>query len=96
MNYKNLLLLLLINTCLAFSQKSNKQFSFRSLTVDKGLSQNSVISISQDSLGYLWLATQDGLNKYDGKDFKIFNKQFEDITKPTFSKFQCHENTITL
>ena len=86
MKYKNLLLLLLINTCLAFSQKSNKQFSFRSLTVDKGLSQNSVISISQDSLGYLWLATQDGLNKYDGKDFKIFNKQFEDITKPTFSK----------
>lgn len=68
------------------SQANKKQFAFGSLTIKEGLSQNSVISIAQDSIGYLWLATQDGLNKYNGKNFTVFNKQFEDITRPTFSK----------
>jgi|GEM_PF-7095192 len=56
---------------------------FKQLDVDRGLSQNSVISIAQDSIGYLWFATQDGLNRYSGK-FEIYQKQFEDITKPKF------------
>src|SRR5690606_25403153 len=65
---------------------SKKQFAFKTLSINDGLSQNSVISIAQDSIGYLWLATQDGLNKYDGKTVTHYNKQFEDITRPTFSK----------
>jgi signal transduction histidine kinase/DNA-binding response OmpR family regulator/ligand-binding sensor domain-containing protein len=65
---------------------SKKQISFHNLNVDKGLSQNSVVSIAQDSIGYLWFATQDGLNKYDGKTFKYYNKQFEDVTKLNYSK----------
>ncbi|MFG6687501.1 two-component regulator propeller domain-containing protein [Mariniflexile sp. HNIBRBA6329] len=69
-----------------YSQTGKKQFAFGSLSIKEGLSQNSVISIAQDSIGYLWLATQDGLNKYNGKSFTVFNKQFEDITRPTFSK----------
>ncbi|GAB1857024.1 two-component regulator propeller domain-containing protein [Flavobacteriaceae bacterium MHTCC 0001] len=60
--------------------------SFHNLTVDQGLSQNSVVSITQDSIGYMWFATQDGLNKYDGKTFKVYNKQFEDVTKINHSK----------
>lgn len=63
-----------------------KQISFRELTVEQGLSQNSVVSVSQDSIGYMWFATQDGLNKYDGKTFVFYNKQFEDVTRPTYSK----------
>jgi len=58
-----------------------KQFSFKTLTINDGLSQNSVISIAQDSIGYLWLATQDGLNRYNGSEFKYYDKQFEDITR---------------
>lgn len=65
---------------------SDKQISFHNLNVNNGLSQNSVVSIAQDSIGYLWFATQDGLNKYDGKTFKYYNKQFEDVTKLTYSK----------
>ncbi|MEW4922500.1 two-component regulator propeller domain-containing protein [Algibacter sp. 2305UL17-15] len=63
-----------------------KQYAFKTLTINDGLSQNSVISIAQDSIGYLWLATQDGLNKYNGREFKHYDKQFEDITRSTFSK----------
>lgn len=53
---------------MAFSQ-IERQISFRNLTVDEGLSQNSVVSIVQDSTGFMWFATQDGLNKYDGRNF---------------------------
>ena len=65
---------------------NEKPFSFNSLTINDGLSQSSVISIAQDSVGYLWLATQDGLNKYNGRSFKHYDKHFEDITRPTFSR----------
>ncbi len=65
---------------------AQKQFSFRQLTVKEGLSQNSVVSIAQDSLGFLWLATQDGLNRYDGRSFKQYPFQFTDVTRPTFSR----------
>jgi len=77
--------ILLCFSCICFAQDS-KQISFRELTVTHGLSQNSVISIAQDSIGYMWFATQDGLNKYDGRNFTFFNKQFEDVTRPTYSK----------
>ncbi len=65
---------------------SQKQFAFKTLTINDGLSQNSVISIAQDSIGYLWLATQDGLNKYDGQHVTHYDKQFEDITRSNYSK----------
>ena len=65
---------------------TKKQVSFRELTVKQGLSQNSVVSIAQDSTGFMWFATQDGLNKYDGKDFTHYDRQFEDITRSSFSK----------
>ena len=68
-----------------FSQ-SKKQVAFRELTVEQGLSQNSVVSIAQDSTGYMWFATQDGLNKYDGRDFTHYDIQFEDVTRATYSK----------
>ncbi len=42
------------------------QLQFRSLTIDNGLSNNQVHSITQDSIGYMWFATANGLNKYDG------------------------------
>lgn len=61
------------------------EVSFRQLSVIQGLSQNSAISITQDQDGFLWIATQDGLNRYDGTEFKKYPFQFEDVTKPTFS-----------
>ena len=55
------------------------QFQFRNIDVEQGLSQNSVVAISQDSFGNLWFATQDGLNKYNG-EFTIYKEYFEDVT----------------
>ena len=55
--------------------------SFGQLSVNDGLSQNSAISIAQDLDGFLWIATQDGLNRYDGKEFTVYRKSFVDITQ---------------
>ncbi len=45
---------------------------FEKLTLEDGLSQSVVLDVVQDSSGFLWIATQDGLNRYDGSEFKIF------------------------
>jgi len=45
---------------------------FNHLTIDDGLSQSSVTCILQDKNGFMWFGTQDGLNRYDGYNFKIF------------------------
>ncbi|MEM6630590.1 MAG: two-component regulator propeller domain-containing protein [Bacteroidota bacterium] len=74
--------LLLVSTQDVYSQE---QVSFRQLSVKEGLSQNSVVSITQDSLGYLWFATQDGLNRYDGYSFHLFSYRYVDITRTRFS-----------
>ncbi|AOW21632.1 two-component regulator propeller domain-containing protein [Urechidicola croceus] len=80
------------------NNKVSRQISFNHLTLEQGLSQNSVMSIAQDSIGFMWFATQDGLNKYDGTTFKHYNKLFEDITRSTYSKlgkvYIDRENTL--
>jgi len=41
-------------------------------SIENGLSQTSVLCIIQDSRGFLWIGTQDGLNRFDGYTFKIY------------------------
>lgn len=64
---------------------SQDQIKFRQLSVNDGLSQNSAVSIAQDSIGFMWIATQDGLNKYDGNTFSIYPFTFVDVTRATHS-----------
>ncbi len=62
----------LIYCFLIFSVCSWGQKNFTSLSVDNGLSHNSVLSIAQDNEGLIWFGTQDGLNVYDGETFKTY------------------------
>jgi signal transduction histidine kinase/CheY-like chemotaxis protein/ligand-binding sensor domain-containing protein len=48
------------------------QLQFRRLNVNDGLSQSSVLSILQDSYGFMWFGTEDGLNRYDGYNFIVY------------------------
>ena len=50
----------------------SENISFKNLSVEDGLSQFTVNVIFQDSKGYMWIGTQDGLNRYDGYDFKHY------------------------
>lgn len=46
--------------------------SFTRLSTDDGLSQAKASYVVQDDQGFMWFATQDGLNRYDGYSFKLF------------------------
>lgn len=69
-------LLIAFPALLAASQKSS--FYFKNLGVEDGLSQNMVYAILQDSQGFMWFGTQDGLNRYDGNAFKVFKKNMQE------------------
>ncbi len=73
-------LLLLLSYSWLSTIAVGQQIKFEHITTDDGLSQNSVVSIAQDSLGFLWFATQDGLNKYDGSNFVKYEVFFQDET----------------
>ena len=45
---------------------------FRHISLEQGLSQASVQAVVQDEQGFLWIGTQDGLNRYDGYGFTVF------------------------
>jgi diguanylate cyclase (GGDEF)-like protein len=49
-----------------------KPIHFRRMALEEGLSQTTVNSILQDRRGFLWIATEDGLNRYDGYEFAIY------------------------
>ena len=66
----NIIFLLVLFSFNSFSQK----IKFKHLTIESGLSQSTVNSIFQDSDGYIWFGTQDGLNKYDGYNFTVYRK----------------------
>ncbi|MCP5105525.1 MAG: response regulator [bacterium] len=54
------------------AQKDNIRFEH--LSLEHGLSQNTVYSILQDNQDFMWFGTQDGLNKYDGYTFKVYRR----------------------
>jgi ligand-binding sensor domain-containing protein/signal transduction histidine kinase len=54
---------------------SDRRMLFERISIEQGLSQSVVNSILQDSQGFLWFTTQDGLNRYDGSEFKIFSPE---------------------
>lgn len=56
------------------------QVNFRHLTPDNGLSQSSGKAILQDFKGYMWIGTQDGLNKYNGHEMTVYKNDPEDST----------------
>lgn len=53
---------------------------FQHLKVDDGLSQSSVQSIYQDELDNMWIATRDGINKFDGNKIEVFRPIIGDTT----------------
>ncbi len=66
---------------IALSLTSNlkaQSIPFNRLTTNDGLSNNYVYDMLQDRLGFLWFATDDGLNRFDGYEFKVFRNNAND------------------
>lgn len=66
--------------CAVLSLQAQKQTRYERLSTASGLSQSSVYKIIQDKQGFLWFATGDGLNRYDGHNFKIYRNDPSDPT----------------
>ncbi len=58
----------------------NTSLRFEQLGLEDGLSQSVIHTILQDQFGFLWIGTQDGLNRYDGRSFTIFRPDPDDPT----------------
>ncbi len=60
---------------------SAQQINYRidKVSIDDGLSNNSVHSIIQDHQGFMWFGTESGLNRYDGNNFKAYYNKANDI-----------------
>ncbi len=65
-----LILISLIRAVNVHAQKND--IKFEHISLEQGLSQSSVYCILQDSKGFMWFGTQDGLNKYDGYSFTVY------------------------
>jgi len=68
-----------------FKSEQNRAFDFTAFRFQHigekdGLSQHKILSIIQDRHGFLWLATGDGLVRYDGYSFQTFTNIFDDST----------------
>jgi ligand-binding sensor domain-containing protein len=58
---------------LAHASAQEPTLRFERLTIEQGLSQNNVYSLLQDRAGFMWLGTGDGLDRYDGYSFTVYN-----------------------
>lgn len=59
----------------SFSLYAGSEYVFRHITVNEGLSHSDVLSVTQDTMGYVWLATNNGLNRFDGYEIKTYKKK---------------------
>jgi GAF domain-containing protein/ligand-binding sensor domain-containing protein len=57
---------------------AGQRLEFRQLTLEDGLSQSSINCAVQDTRGFMWFGTQDGLNRYDGYEFRVYKHRSDD------------------
>jgi len=73
---------------IGFLQSQVGDFNFKNFNLSDGLSSSTVNYIKQDKLGQIWLATNNGLNKFNGEEFVVYRNLPED--KSTISSNNVH------
>ena len=84
-----IIILLILNINL-FSQS----YHFRHFTVEDGLPSSETYHVLQDSKGYIWIATDNGVSRYDGYEFKNFTQQDGLPDNTVFEIFEDYKNRI--
>ncbi|GAB3640062.1 hybrid sensor histidine kinase/response regulator transcription factor [Spirosoma arcticum] len=85
-----LLFLLLLIPFALFAQSASHRTAkgWQELTISDGLSQGMIFDLEQDRNGFIWVATKDGLNRYDGHNFTVF-------THDPYNAFSISDNTCS-
>lgn len=89
--YLGLVLLIACFTNLMLAQTSPAgigELKFKHLGTENGLSNSSIISITQDQEDFLWFGTSDGLNRFDGINYTIFRSNSEDSLSLSSNKIK--------
>ncbi len=64
--------IVLVISCLSVADAQQVRLSYEQYTINDGLSNSHITTLFQDSRGYIWIGTSDGLNRYDGYGFDVF------------------------
>lgn len=73
-------ILLILSSVVGIGAAQEFSPRFQHLTIDDGLSQSAVYALMQDRQGFIWIGTKDGLNRYDGYEFTIYQHNPFDST----------------
>lgn len=84
---KNLILLLLLTGALRLY--AQQHYTFTHFNKDDGLADNYVERVFEDRFGFIWVGTQDGLNRFDGKNFKTYRFYDDDGTPEIRNYVTC-------
>lgn len=78
--------------------RADADYQFTKISLEQGLSQSTVLDIVQDSVGYMWFATPNGLNRYNGYEVEVFRADLDDSLSVCSRSIRCmyvdHENRI--
>ncbi|MCX8080430.1 MAG: SpoIIE family protein phosphatase [Bacteroidia bacterium] len=77
-----------------FGQVNNRNFRFQSITSKDGLPGKQIKDIIQDSLGFIWIGTDEGLVRYDGYEFKLIQDTLNHSEFPIFCMTLDHYGRI--
>ncbi|OQA97292.1 MAG: Phosphoserine phosphatase RsbU [Bacteroidetes bacterium ADurb.Bin217] len=84
------ILFLIYIACISFNLSAQRStLMFENVSMVDGLSQICVNDIMQDTTGFLWFATHDGLNMYDGYTFRVFKPSLQDNNSISSNKISC-------
>jgi ligand-binding sensor domain-containing protein/serine phosphatase RsbU (regulator of sigma subunit) len=86
---KLLLLIILLIYNLNYHTLAQSNVKFERYTIENGLSSNQIFQVYQDSKGFIWIATRDGLNRYDGYYFQNFKNIPQDSTSIAHNAIQA-------
>src|SRR6476659_4575481 len=76
----SMIILIIVSGIRMQAQSFNPNYNFKHLNVQNGLAQNIVYHFLQDSRGYMWIGTQNGLSLFDGVKTTSFLHKEEDST----------------
>ena len=82
---KMLILLFIFSTGVQETFAQQRKYLFEKITNDKGLTHNTVFDICQDDKGFMWFATDGGLNRFDGQNIKQYFSQNDSRSLPSNS-----------
>ncbi len=83
------LLALFLSTALFAVEKAQHHYFFEHISTEKGLSSDVILDITQDTQGFLWFCTEDGLNRYDGYTFETYRRDYFDANSLSDNNIVC-------